>query len=57
MDETVTATAVAKDITKYTATTVGNVTVQRPTYTALTGHDTRDNSRNYLGTPDATWEQ
>ena len=55
VDETVTATAVAKDITKYTATTVGNVSVQRPTYTALTGHDTRDNSRNYLGTPDATW--
>lgn len=53
--EAVTATAVAKDITKYTATTVGNVTVQRPTYTALSGNDTRDASRNYLGTPDATW--
>ena len=54
-DEALTATAVAKDITKYTATTVGNVTVQRPTYTALSGNDTRDASRNYLGTPDATW--
>lgn len=53
--ETPTATAVAKDITKYTAATVGNVTVQRPTYTELSGNDTRDASRNYLGTPDATW--
>ena len=52
-DEEVTETAVAKDITKYTATTVGNVSVQRPTYTALSGHDDRDDSRNYLGTPDA----
>lgn len=53
--EAVTTTAVAKDITKYTATPVGNVTVQRPTYTALSGHEGRDSSRNYLGTPDATW--
>lgn len=54
-DETVTATAVAKDITAYTATPVGNVTVQRPTYTALSGDGTRDASRNYLGEVDATW--
>lgn len=54
-DETVTTTAVAKDITAYTAESVGNVTVQRPTYAALSGNDTRDSSRNYLGTPDATW--
>lgn len=54
-DETVTTKAVAKDITKYTATPVGNVTVQRPTYTALSGHDDRDASRNYLGEVDATW--
>ncbi len=53
--EAVTATAVAKDITAYTPTQVGNVTVQRPTYTALSGNDGRDASRNYLGTPDATW--
>lgn len=53
--EAVTTKAVAKDITKYTATTVGNVSVQRPTYTALSGNDTRDASRNYLGEVDATW--
>lgn len=46
----------ARDITAYTATPVGNVTVQRPTYDDWTytpgdedGRGTGDKSRNYLG--------
>ena len=42
----------AKDITAYTRTPVGNVYVQRPTYTALTttaNAQGKDQERNYLG--------
>ncbi len=49
------AVSAAKDITKYTATTVGNVSVQRPTYenwTYTNSTGTGDKTRNYLGGTD-----
>ncbi len=50
-DALISTTPAAKDITAYTATPVGNVTVQRPTYTvwAPTLDNNTDKTRNYLG--------
>lgn len=49
VDETVTTTTVAEDITAYNDVKLGNVTVKQPTYTPMTTTETNDMSRNYLG--------